>query len=211
MSWVVPGRQRSGLAPTTRVHAADSIHGMTNPSAVTRAAAGPVLAALALATLVACQSGGSVAQPPAATPAGDQQILAIGREYSQCVRDHGVSTFPDMVVIAGQLSLPDNATGDAADQALRANPTARSQCASILRRLPAAAQKNQALTAQDRANLLRYAQCMRQNGVPEWPDPSATGSFPITGTPLADQLKSARVLRAQQACRQFWAGEISVK
>jgi hypothetical protein len=184
---------------------------MTKRVRFIRFGAGPLCAAIVLATAVACQSVGASAAPASATSAGDQQVLAVGRAYSQCVRDHGIPTFPDMVVIAGYLTLPDDATGDAADQALRADPAARDGCAAILGRLPASAQKGQALTQQDRQNLLRYAQCIRQNGVPEWPDPKADGSFPIASTPLAGQLKSARVQSAEQACRQFWSGGISIK
>jgi hypothetical protein len=40
--------------------------------------------------------------------------------------------------------------------------------------------------------------------VPQWPDPSADGSFRIAGTPLGTEGKSARILAAQQACRQYW-------
>lgn len=116
-----------------------------------------------------------------------------------------------MVVAAGHLAIPDSAAGTAGDQALRSNTAARDACAPILRQLPASAQKGGSLTSQDRAHLVRFAQCMRQHGVPEWPDPNAHGSFPVAGTPLGGQLKSSRVLDAQQACRQYWSGAISEK
>lgn len=183
---------------------------MTTPTRFTRLAAGVAIATATIA-LAACSSAGTTTAPTTTAAQGDAQILAIGQRYSQCVRDHGISTFPDMVIIAGQLTLPDNAAGDAADAALRANPAARDACGPILSELPAGAQKNAAPTAQDRANLLSYARCIRQHGVPEWPDPNADGAFPIAGTPLAAQAKSARVLNAEQACRQYWSGGIPEK
>lgn len=141
----------------------------------------------------------------------DAKLLAIGREYAACVRGHGVSGFPDMVVVSGQLTLPDTPEADAADAALRANTSARQGCAPILAKLPANAQKNRVPSADDRQRLLQYAQCMRDNGVPQWPDPAADGSFPIAGTPLGDEGKSARMRTATQACKKYWDQEIVVK
>lgn len=186
---------------------------MTSPPRFIRFVAAPATAALTLAAAVACQSGtpSGAGAATTTTPTGDAQILAIGRQYSQCVRDHGIPTFPDMVVVAGHLALPDGAEGTAGDQALRSNTGARDACAPILRALPAGAQKGQALTSQDKVDLVRFARCMRQHGVPEWPDPNAHGSFPIASTPLGGQLKSSRVLDAEQACRQYWSGAISEK
>src|SRR5882762_9120978 len=86
----------------------------------------------ALMTLTACSSGGhgsTTSSSPATS--GDQLLLSIGRQYSQCVRAHGVSAYPDMVIIGGFLTLPDSPAGDAGDQALRANPSARDGCAPI--------------------------------------------------------------------------------
>jgi hypothetical protein len=172
-------------------------------------------AALALAALAGCQSSspgaGNPTASPQATASGSQEIATIGREYSQCVRDHGVPNYPDLVLAGGQLSLPNDGTGDAANQALRAHPAARDACQPILDRLPASAQKNPAVTEQDMENLRKFAQCMRQNVVPEWPDPRSNGSFPIVGTPLEQEGKSARMVTAQRACKQYWDRPISVK
>ena len=173
--------------------------------------------AVAVAAIAACGPNHSGTAGPTAsakpTVSGDQAIAAIGREYSQCVRDHGVHNYPDLVDAGGQLSLPNDGTGDAANAALRANPAARDACQPILDRLPASAQKNAALTPQDMQNLLKFAQCMRQNEMSEWPDPRANGSFPILGTPLEQEevQKSARLVTAEQACKQYWNRPISVK
>ncbi|MDT7727576.1 MAG: hypothetical protein QOI21_4152 [Actinomycetota bacterium] len=183
---------------------------MTSTKTLRRGAVSGYAAALVL--LAACQSPGPGGdEPPAVSPTGDQQILGIGRDYSQCVRDHGISDFPDMVVAGGTLSLPDNAAGDAADQALRADTATRDACRPVLDRLPAAGQKNAALSQQDRENLLKYAQCVRDNGIPDWPDPQADGSFAVAGTPLENEGKSARMQTASQACKKYWDKGISVK
>jgi hypothetical protein len=178
-----------------------------------RRVAASAFAGLVFVALAACQSGSPSAAPPSPPPStgSDQQILAIGRDYAQCLRDHGIANFPDMVVVAGRLSLPDNASGDAAEQALRANPAARDACQPILGRLPASAQKNPAMSDADRQNLLRFAQCMREHGVPQWPDPRPDGTFPIAGTPLEREGKSARIQSATAACKQYWDKGIPVK
>jgi ABC-type sugar transport system ATPase subunit len=50
---------------------------------------------------------------------------------------------------------------------------------------------------------MRFAACMRQHGVPDWPDPKADGTFPFVGTALEREGKSPRVLAAARACRQL--------
>lgn len=166
-----------------------------------------------LAMTTACQSPGPESKTsPTTSTGGSTDLTAIGRQYSQCIRDHGVPDFPDMVVLGGHLTLPDDPAGDAGDRALRANPAAREACKSILDKAPAAARKGDgSMSAQDREKLLKYANCMRQNGIPEWPDPSADGSFALAGTPLEAEGKSARVATAMQACKQHWDKGISVK
>jgi hypothetical protein len=176
-----------------------------------------VLGSLLVAGLLGCQDGQAASSGPttagSSAPAAvsEQQILAIGRQYAQCLRDHGIPTFPDMVVLGGRLAVPDNAAGDAAEQALRANPDAARACQSILANLPPSAQKNAEVSPDDLQALLKFAQCLREHGVAGWPDPNPQGAFPISGTPLADEIKSPQVQSAIQACWQFWAGGISVK
>jgi hypothetical protein len=167
-------------------------------------------AALILVTLAGCTSGGSPAAAPSPTAMTDAQLQAIGRQYSQCIRDHGVPGFPDMVVVDGRMALPDDG-GDAGKRALQANPAAEQACRPILDQLPPSARKNGPVSAEDLQNLLKFAQCLRENGVPEWPDPDSDGAFPIAGTPLATEGKSPRMLTAMQACRQYWDRGISAK
>jgi hypothetical protein len=73
--------------------------------------------------------------------------------------------------------------------------------------LPASAQKSAAPTQEQMRKLLRYAECMRANGVPEWPDPTADGEFPIKGTGLEAEIKSPRVTQASEACKHLEAGK----
>lgn len=45
-----------------------------------------------------------------------------------------------------------------------------------------------------------YAQCMRDNGVPGFPDPNSSGEFAITSDTLGVSLESEQYLDAEQTC-----------
>lgn len=148
--------------------------------------------AAALLTLAAC--GGSPAQPRAASVT----VVAAGwHRYVQCVRDHGVPDEPDPKVDDhGRVTFPDSAprVPDAVTQA----------CAPALDGIP-----TQPPAAVDVAARIRFAQCMRQQGITDFPDPDAQGRFHLP--PSLDQggsLKSsARWPQVQAAldgpCKQF--------
>jgi hypothetical protein len=146
----------------------------------------------------------------------DAQILAIGRELAQCVRDHGLPELQDPKLENGQLVVPgldemDEATKQRGEQALE-------QCRHIMNRLPPAVlgesgpsnDRNRA-SAEDVPKLRKFAECVRNNGVPEWPDPKPDGTFPGgEDSPLVREGKSPRIVAAMQACRQYWDGSISI-
>lgn len=136
----------------------------------------------------------------------DAQILSIGRQAAQCIREHGLSNFPDPVVSAGQLTLPNE------DEALSAPgaQAAVAACRSILDRLPPSALgEDDRPGPEDVSQLVKFAQCIREHGVPDWPDPKADGTFPLTGTAVGREVKSPRVQQAMDACKQYWDGGIS--
>ncbi|HEY2668906.1 MAG TPA: hypothetical protein VGJ07_00875 [Rugosimonospora sp.] len=167
----------------------------------------PALAAALLggSGLVAGCSGPSAGSPaPSPSAATDAQILAIGREYSQCVRAHGIPDYPDPVVVDGRLAMPVSGGTDM-KQALQNNKAAQDACGPIFDRLPASATKRSSFSPEDMQNLLRYAQCMRQHGYPDWPDPQADGSFSLPPA-LENEGKSSRRLAAGQACDQYLDG-----
>jgi hypothetical protein len=49
--------------------------------------------------------------------------------------------------------------------------------------------------------LVRLAECLRQHGVPNWPDPDPDGSYPL---PPALQTKTPAYVRAAQDCQRLW-------
>jgi len=165
-----------------------------------------VLAALAILTLAGCSGHVSASASPSPTVLSNDQILAIGQQAAQCMRQHGIPDFPDPQIDQhGQLSLPQGAVGEHVKTEMNANPDAERACEPILDRLPAGARNEKPqYTQEDLANLLKFAQCMRRNGIPDFPDPKADGTFPLVGTTIANEGKSPRVLAAMQACKQYW-------
>jgi hypothetical protein len=164
-------------------------------------AAGMLLVAAAIAALSGCSSGGSGASPTTSASADTQQALTVGRSFAQCARSHGQPNFPDPTIQNGHLDFGTD------KQAISAVQQA---CGSILQQLPPAMLGgNQAPSADDMQHLRQYAQCLRQHGMPDWPDPKSDGTFPIVGTPLGQEGKSQRLIDAMQACKQYWDKGIS--
>jgi len=153
---------------------------------------------------VACGSGHSTPQVARATGAahsppasGRVEVTQLIHTAAQCVRDHGIPTFPDPVFdTRGQLqvddqllhSLPASVT-QAVEQACRAQIEAAQQAADA-ERPPE--------TPQELAQDTRFAQCMRQHGWPNFPDPNAQGQF-VSSTPGA--LPPTKSDPSFQACR----------
>ncbi|MER6808473.1 hypothetical protein ACQPZ8_00590 [Actinomadura nitritigenes] len=176
------------------------------------------LAAASVLALAGCASGhGAASASPSSSANNMQQVLALGRSMSQCARAHGYPTFPDPKV---------NATGDDITfspaggpdqtktifQALESVP----ECKAILDRMNSTAKKRsgrdnrQEPKPKDVPALKRFAQCVREHGIPEWPDPKADGSFPLHGTAIEAEGKSQRLLQATQPCQRYWSGRIAV-
>lgn len=66
--------------------------------------------------------------------------------------------------------------------------------------------KAQGAPAQDpRDQALAYAQCVRENGYPEFPDPDAEGGFQF----LLDRRSTPGFMAAQEACRDLAPGSLA--
>jgi hypothetical protein len=146
------------------------------------------------AAVVVALSACTHSSPAAAPSPSPGQDSAIWREAAQCAREHGMPDFPDPVVRDGQVQLP-------AESLKQQLERVQHECGEILRRLPADARRDQPPSATDIQKLNQVAACMRQHGLPDWPDPTAAGRFVLAGTPLQGEGKSARILAAFDACK----------
>jgi len=92
-------------------------------------------------------------------------------KYSQCMRDNGVPNFPDPKMEDGggfSLSLPEGADNEKVD-------AAQEKCKANLPNGGVPEKPDPERLEQMR----KYAQCMRENGVPNFPDPSEDGGIAL--------------------------------
>ena len=164
--------------------------------------AGLLAVALAVAgVLVAGCSGGSgdpgvagvssaTASPsPSATVSGEAEAL----QYAACMRSHGVPDFPDPTVQNGSVGFSITA-GDGVDQNSPQYQSARQACSSL--RGGGTANSGSGNLAKE----LKFAQCMRSHGVPDFPDPNKNGGFSGTSTVNPS---SPTFQKAQSTCMQL--------
>jgi hypothetical protein len=127
-------------------------------------AAGAALGAVAL--LTAC--GGSSSSAGTAASADQQQ----GIEYAQCMRDNGVPDFPDPNA-DGRFSLTHG--GDGVDQD---DPTFRA-AAETCRELAPGGEHQNVGDPTYVEQMRSFSRCMRENGLPDFPDPDANGQLQL--------------------------------
>lgn len=152
--------------------------------------------------LTGCGSGGHATGHRTPSGAASADSAAIAREAVRCIRQHGLPNFPDPVYDPQSRSW----TIPASTQNPPANVVA--PCRSILERLSI---KNgrRPLTAADIAKLRQLAQCMRQHGLPDWPDPNADGAFPL---PPRLRHIDKRSMRSQlDACKQYFPADGGIR
>jgi hypothetical protein len=156
-----------------------------------RAAVGVGLGVMLL--LAGCSaSGGS--GTATTTTSGQQAAAAVWRELVRCARANGMPNLPDPQIDSnGRANFP-NGTPDPPASVRRA-------CQSIYDRLPSSARGEQERPPADMQALLRFARCMREHGVADFPDPDAEGNFRAPAG--ATNPKTPGFQRAMEACRQL--------
>jgi hypothetical protein len=159
-------------------------------------AAGAMLAAVG--PLAACGSGASGAAVPSSaatvTSTPDDATMAI----VNCYRAHGDPSFPDPVYD------PSDGRWHFAVSPGSAPASTQQACQHLF---PSDNASPPVPRAQFQA-LVRLAECLRQHGVPNWPDPNPDGAFPL---PPSLQQKTPAYARAATACQRLWpSGGINV-
>jgi hypothetical protein len=158
-----------------------------------RAAVGVGLVVLLLAGLAGCSAPGGAAGATTTTSA-QQAAAAVWRELVRCARANGMPNLADPQIDSnGRASFPNGTPEPPA--------SVRRACQSIYDRLPASARGDEERPPADMQALLRYAQCMREHGVADFPDPDAEGNFRAPRGSTGPKTPSFQ--RALQACRQL--------
>jgi hypothetical protein len=144
--------------------------------------------ALATMSLAGCGSGtttsGNTAAQAGSTP--DDSTMAI----VTCYRTHGDASFPDPVYD------PADGRWHFAVSPGSAPVSTQRACQHLFPTANASPPVPQAQFQQ----LVRLAQCMREHGVPAWPDPDPDGSYPL---PPSLQQKTPAYGAALTACKQY--------
>lgn len=164
---------------------------------ITRVTRAPALLACAAvltagAVLAGCGSGsgGSTAGTATAQNQSDEgSIMVIVR----CYRTHGDPGFPDPVYD------PSDGRWHFGVSPGSAPASTRQACQHLF---PSGNPSPPVPQAQFR-QLVRLAECIRQHGVPNWPDPDPDGAF---GLPRVLQTKSLAFERASVACQRLMPG-----
>jgi hypothetical protein len=147
--------------------------------------------------------GAGCSSAPARTGArsGGGDATAATREqavkFATCMRDNGVSEFPDPDA-SGQLTLDGVLNGSSLDPSTAAWKKAVNACQDLQ---PPGYTGNQR-TAQQQEAALKFARCVRENGVKDFPDP--TPDEPLIDTERIPSLagKDPRSVPALDAAMQ---------
>jgi hypothetical protein len=141
----------------------------------------PILSAgFAVAVLATC-SAATAQQTPA-----DREDAALA--YAQCMRDNGYAEFPDPTPEGGIRFLINPESAPRFHKA-----------AAACQQLAPEGMRDEEISPENLEGLVKLAQCMRENGVPEFPDPTADGRFELRG--ISSGLDDPQIEAAMDVCR----------
>jgi hypothetical protein len=173
-----------------------------------------VLAVAAVISLAACSSGSNSPQvaslgtsstpsassgSSAAAPTGNPTQLLD--EWAGCMRSHGYPTLTDPTIDANKvihIMIPPGITGNVPQEYEQSS--AYGPCNPYLTAAQTALRGNTPAPKPDPAKLEKFSQCMRANGIPDFPDPTGNG-IQIRSSPGSDlDPKSPTFQNAQKKC-----------
>jgi hypothetical protein len=155
-----------------------------------------VAGATIVAALAGCDPGGGARPTASSGGAGREAFVAA----AECMRTNGFPDFPDPVETNGRWAFPASVNdlvkqpaGECQDQFARIGA------------IPARTQRP--VGADEMTKLRRWADCMRRNGLADWPDPDSDGIFHPDAVPANDDPVWRK---ADGACRSLEPGPIQV-
>ena len=155
------------------------------------------LAALAMVALLSAGCSNALAGTGNNAAATREQ----GVKFAECMRKNGVREFPDPDA-QGNLTIDQIANGSSLDTSSAAFKQAIAACKDLQ---PPGFTGHQR-TAQEQENALKFAQCIRDNGVKDFPDPTPDGPLVDTNRiPSAAGNGIAAINAAMQKCRDLAA------
>ena len=163
------------------------------------------LAALAmLAVLAGCGNGSAGTGNSTVTSGGNgtASVHEKAVKFAECMRNNGVSAFPDPNA-SGAFTIDQVVNGSSLDP----RSAAFKQAISLCKNLEPPGFTGAKVTPPQRTARLKFAQCMRDNGVPDFPDPTPNGPLIDTNRipSLAgkDPRSDPGLNAAMHTCRDF--------
>jgi hypothetical protein len=162
------------------------------------------LAALALVALLSAGCSNAAARTGTSSSGGTTNATDRDQalKFAECMRRNGVREFPDPDA-SGTLTID----GVANRSSLDTSSAAFKQAIAACRDLQPAGFTGHKRTAQEQENALKFAQCIRDNGVKDFPDPAPDGPLVDTsrmpGNPAARSIPGLQA--AMQKCRDLAA------
>ncbi|MDQ6777403.1 MAG: hypothetical protein M3071_14560 [Actinomycetota bacterium] len=167
---------------------------------------------LATAALAAAGCGGTATPPsPATGSAPPKNIVSAAYRFSRCMRQHGVTGFPDPVV---RSSPGHESVGIRITPVLTGSPqfkSAQKACQGIMPGPgPGNGGPSAAQTAARVKGLVAFAGCMRSHHVPTFPDPTTQGQItPSMLTAAGIDLHAPAARAAAVACVPASGGQLT--
>ena len=164
-----------------------------------RAASPWLLAALLTVVLAACAvatAGESEEAAPTNTNPAPVDPEDTGRLYAQCMRDNGLPDFPDPNADGSFALGHGESDHDPNDPTLRA---ALEECRALA---PAGADHQDFGNPEFVVQMFDFSQCMRKNGLPDFPDPDADGRLRGIG----HEEQGPEFQAAMETCREQLPG-----
>jgi hypothetical protein len=160
-----------------------------------RLGAVPVALAVSMCALLIAACGSSKPRSAAKSKA-----YVTGVKYSECMRSHGVSNFPDPSPLGGLNGGPPSTTEMQSPAFISASNT----CAKL--EPHGGPQPGSGFTEQQLQQMLAKARCIRQHGFPNFPDPDASGNNIGRGT-IPDNWTpdTPEAIIARKACAKMGA------
>jgi hypothetical protein len=155
-----------------------------------------VLAALGLG-LAACGGGSpSASSHPSSASDSSSSVETQLLKFAECMRSHGDSSYPDPVIGSnGQPHLSGPPPQGSQDQAALA----------ACRKYTPGGSATPAEKATALAKAVKFAECMRSHGEPNFPDPTSSGEFNFTPQEGINS-SSSQFQAAQKACQSLDPG-----
>jgi len=163
----------------------------------------PRILVAGLLAVVAVISAGCSSAPAETGSSGDNAAAnrQLAVKFAQCMRDNGVREFPDPDA-SGQLTIDGIANGSSVDP----NSAAFKQAISACKDLQPPGFTGGKRSPEQQQAALKFAQCIRDNGVKDFPDPTPDGPLVDTNRiPSAAGNGIAAINAAMQKCRDLAA------